>query len=839
MLGIHIYKYLNKCLLLMLVAMLMPTTLVSQESSRVEALMDKMSIREKVAQLFIVSFSADEKDKSTIEAMELIKTEGIGGVIVMDTDLIPAVNMFNKMHSLSKKIPLLMTIDGEWGPAMRFNTITPFPRQMQLGALSSDSLIYRMGVAIGIQTKRLGIDVNFAPSVDINSNPKNPVINTRSFGENIDKVTDYGLAYMLGMKSVGVVGSAKHFPGHGDTEVDSHLALPELPFSRERIDSVELRPFKAMIDAAVDMVMVGHLRVPTLDNSGTPASISKPIITGLLKEELGYKGIVITDALNMKGVADYLKPEEIPLAAYKAGCDIILMPSKAKEAISVMERAVKSGDISLEDLNMRCRKMLELKERLGVLDRGVAVDIANIERDLNRPEYISLINDMANKSVTLIDNSADVIPIKDLKESIGYLSLGGDKNGKEMAGYFMRYSHIDTVVLRGKYKPADLRSGLDKLKSNGHIIIAVHNTDFRPQMDFGINKEDIKIISEFAVENKVSFVYFGNPLAIPYIEGRDNFASFILGYNNTDYNNMAAAQIIFGANEASGKLPLTAGALPEGYGLSSEGALRLNYGLPEDFNISGERIESVADSIVLRDMAAGKFSGAQLLLIHKERVILNRSYGNLNNDTSIELNRISGFLTMLPLIAKLNSIGKLSIVDFVNEYIGVETDSVLESAIIADLLMHRVEMTENISSAPHYSEKNMEYLRAIIETAASKSMEEMAKEFFIEIGMNRSSFINGKARSSANDIAKLATLISKRGSYGGIRHLNHDSADLFSQYSFYYSSDQNGSLVWRDEINDLTIIFLNDGGNSEDDTYSSIGDTLRRSILSVFLESTI
>jgi len=798
---VFVRKYLNKCLLLVSIVIFLPTMLFSQKNSRVESLLDKMSIREKVAQLFIVSFTADEKDISTLEALELVKEERIGGVIVMDTDLIPAVHMFNRLQSLSKRIPLLFTIDGEWGPAMRFNTITPFPRQMQLGALDSDSLIYRMGVAIGTQIKRLGIDVNFAPSVDINSNPKNPVINTRSFGENIDKVTDYGVAYMLGMKSVGVVGSAKHFPGHGDTEVDSHLALPELPFSREHIDSVELRPFNALIGAGVDMVMVGHLRIPTLDNTGAPASISKPVITELLKGELGYKGIVITDALNMKGVASHLKPEEVPFAAYKAGCDIILMPSKAKEAISIIERAVKKGDISVEDLNMRCRKMLELKERLGVLDRVEPIDVTNIEKELNRPEYISLINDMANKSITIIDNSSEVIPIKDLTGNIGYLSVGGDKNGKEMAEYLMRYSHIDTVVLRGKYNPVDIETGLDKLKNSGHIIVVLHNTDFRPQMDFGIKKEEIKIISEFATKNKVSLVYFGNPLAIPYIEGRECFASFILGYNNTDYNNLAVAQTIFGANGASGKLPLTAGSLSEGYGIESEGALRLSYGLPEDFNISGEHIETVADSIISEDMAAGKFSGAQLLLIHKDRVITNRSYGDLTVDSSVELNRISGLLTTLPLLARLNSIGKLAIIDFVKDYIDVEVDSALKNA-------------------------------------AGRESEEMVMEFFSGMGMNRSNFVDGTTYSNANDIAKLITLISKRGSYGGMRYLSVDSADIFSQYSFYYSSERNGSLVWRDDINDLTIIFLNNG-IEESDTHSYVGDALKKSILSVFLKDAI
>ena len=827
---------------LSIISLLISSLSFSQEQSRIDHLLDNMTVREKIAQLFIVSFSSNERDPSTISAFDLVKTEkSLGGVIVMNSDLIPATNILNRMHAFSEKIPLLTTIDGEWGPAMRFGSVIPFPRQMQLGALDSDSLIYRMGVAIGLQTKRVGYDVNFAPSIDININPKNPVINTRSFGENIDKVGQYGYAYMAGMMSVGVVGSAKHFPGHGDTEVDSHLALPELPFSKERIDSVELRPFRRLIEGDVDMVMVAHLRIPSLDDSGRPASISKPIITGLLREELGYNGIIITDALNMKGVADYLKPEEIPLEAYKAGCDIILMPSKAKEAITVMEEAVKRGEILLDDLNMRCRKMLELKEKLGILESRPLVDLANIERDLNSPEYVSLINDIAGKSITLIDNSAGVIPIKDLKEErIGYLSIGGVQNGKEMAGYLMRYAAVDTVVLRRNYKAADISKALDRLRANSHIIVAMHNTDFRPHMEFGIKKDEIEAITSFAAGHTVSFIYFGNPLAIPYIAGRENFASFILGYNNTDYNNLAVAQTIFGANGALGRLPLTAGDLPEGHSIESEGGLRLGYGLPEDFNIAGNIIESVADTHISGGINSGKFSGAQLLLMHRNRVIMNRAYGSMNIDSVTELGRISRMLTLLPSIASLNSEGALSTVDFIREHIDVDPDSPYEDAVIADLLMHRVGREVSVG----YNPRNIDYLKAIVDKRAPGFEQEFSSELFAALGMYRTDYNNGVVRSNTNDIAKLISLMSMRGNYGGVRYLNEDSADIFSQYAFYYSSDSNGNLVWRDDADDLTLIFLNDGVVPEDteqaDFYvGSIGADVLRDILPLFRDKSI
>ncbi|MFA6770639.1 MAG: glycoside hydrolase family 3 N-terminal domain-containing protein, partial [Bacteroidales bacterium] len=400
-------------------------------SAAIDALLLKMSTREKIAQLFIVAFSSDMKDKSTIEALNLIKNEKIGGVIVMNTPLTPGAEMINYLQSNSK-IPLLVTLDGEWGASMRFDSVVAFPRQMQLGALQSDSLIFKLGYAVGEQTKRLGIDVNFAPSIDVNNNPANPVINTRSFGEDKYLVAKYGLAYMRGMQEAGVPGSAKHFPGHGDTDTDSHLSLPLISFSKERIDSLELYPFRKLIEAGVDMVMVGHLQIPSLDSSGRPSSISHPIVTDLLRRELEYNGLIITDALNMKGVATFMVPEFLPLEAYKAGSDLILMPENVKEAINIMEKAVEREEISIHSLNIRAKKMLMLKMKLGILPYRDAVSTNKLYEDLNKEEYNSLITKIAENSITLLENRDNNLPILNLtNQNIGYLSLGGDKNAKE------------------------------------------------------------------------------------------------------------------------------------------------------------------------------------------------------------------------------------------------------------------------------------------------------------------------------------------------------------------------------------------------------------------------
>ena len=331
---------------------------------QVEEVLSQMTTRQKVAQLIMVSCDSYNLPAKRLNRDTLVREEGIGGLIIFHDSLPRSIARLNELQSMSR-IPLLVSVDGEWGPSMRYSEFPFFPRQMQLGALTSDSLVYQMGLAIAEQCKMVNLHINFAPVVDINTNPKNPVIHTRSFGENKERVTKFASAYMRGMQDGGIFASAKHFPGHGDTDVDSHRSLPILPFSRERLDSLELYPFKSLIDEDVAMVMIGHLFIPSLDT--IVSTLSHKVVTKLLKEEMKFDGIVVTDALNMKGVSSTLRPSEVTLAAYKAGVDLLLMPNEVKRSIDMIVAAVESGECSMEDLDNRVRKILRLKAKLGML----------------------------------------------------------------------------------------------------------------------------------------------------------------------------------------------------------------------------------------------------------------------------------------------------------------------------------------------------------------------------------------------------------------------------------------------------------------------------------------
>jgi beta-glucosidase-like glycosyl hydrolase len=801
---------------------------------KIDEIISRLTVREKIAQLFIVSFSSDPRNRSTIEAEALVKNEGVGGLIIMNSGLTAGANMINRLQSLSK-IPLLVTIDGEWGVAMRFDSVIQFPRQMQLGALADESLVYQMGAAIGKQSKRLGIDVNYAPTIDINSNPRNPVINTRSFGENPEIVAKYGKAYMLGMKDAGVLGSAKHFPGHGDTEDDSHHTLPLLNFSKERINSLELYPFRALIEAGVDMVMIGHLQIPSLDSSGKPSSISKPIVSGLLRGELEYDGIIISDALNMKGVSEYMSPELIPLEAYKAGCDFILMPERVTEAITVMEKAVERGEISIHSLNMRVRKMLSVKLKQGILEDYYKISNQNLYEDLNDPSYLSLVSSISDKSVTVVNNRGNLIPIKELKrEKIGYLSVGGDRNGKELAAELQLYAHIDTIVLRGKYSQNDLNRALNQLSDKSIVIIAMHNTDARPQREFGIDNNQIKLLTDFAQNKRVVFAYFGNPLALPQIQNYENFASVIIGYSNTIYNNRSVAGIIFGSVGAEGRLPVTSGTLSPGYSVKTEGNLRISYGIPEDFKLAGNKLRSEIDTMINDDILAGRYNGAQLILMKNNRVIINTSYGSMKTDMQVRINRISGMIAHLPAITLLAERGKLSLEDFAGKYLKRRGDSRLSNVLLSDLLMHRTDISDADSYKFRYSESNKEALRRVVEYVTLHNFEDFVKDEILSlIGMDRTYIKGDFAYSNANDIAKFISFLRSKGVYGGLKLAEKESTDLILNMMHYYSGSLNGSIVWYDDKNDIALIFLNDKEDSKMDESQKMntGDNLRRRVI--------
>ena len=547
---------------------------------QVERTLKKMTTREKIAQLIVSQTDSYLfSDGHALMTDTLVEIEGIGGLLVLQDTLPRYLKRMNELQAKSK-IPMLISIDGEWGPSMRFGEFPFFPQQMQLGALPSDSLIYEMGLAVAEQCKMVNIHINYAPVVDINVNPKNPVIHARSFGEDRDKVTQYARAYMKGMQDGGIIACSKHFPGHGDTEVDSHKALPVLPFSRERLDSLELYPFRDQIQEGVEMVMMGHLHIPVLDSA--VSSISYPIVTGLLREELKFDGLIVTDALTMKGVSENLSSEEIALAAYKAGVDILLKPRDIIASIDRLEKAMESGECEKEDLDERVRKVLRLKARFGMLERGydATVEVEGITERVKKAEHIALIQQMADQSMTIVDNKAGLLPLaKGTK--IAYVAYNakhipmkreyGDIEG--LSGYNPETGMVDSTTLMYQYL---LRQGgevhyfaLDKKSTEKDIekvnkqvrdydvvILACHDPRARSRRDL-IKPEHLDAIGRLVKNNATVMVHFGSPYGLSELPWLEDVGAVLMAYKDSESNQTAAAKVLTGEIDALGVLPVS------------------------------------------------------------------------------------------------------------------------------------------------------------------------------------------------------------------------------------------------------------------------------------------
>lgn len=545
---------------------------------QVDSVFRKLSTREKIAQIMVIDFTSRDSEEQFAIQKRLIKKEKVGGLIPLGDLFFPAMKKMNQLNKWAK-IPMLITLDAEWGAGMRYKEIPSFPRFMQLGALESDSLVYEVGKAIAQECRQLKIQVNYSPVADMNNNPQKHILDSRSFNEDKEKVARFTVAMYRGLRDGGVAGSAKHFPGHGDTDVDSHLALPLLYFDEVKLDSMELYPFKHLVAAGVDMVMVAHLGIPALDPSGTPSSISKPIVTGLLREKMGYDGIICTDALNMYGVSkdSGLEKKEIPLAAYKAGVDILLMPEDVENSIDMIEQALKRGEITMEGLDKRVKKMLALKARLGVFDKGYdpIVDIESLERltDQKNPDKMmtakmNLIKEVSKKTITVLfnDNSANCgLPVSfEGGRKVAYVGFRNPELGREFGVLANRYGQVDTLILGDDATLETLKEARNKLRNHDLVIFGFNHTDQSPVRKYGVVPEEIEFITGWAAEQPMVAVYLGSPYAVGLMPGHNNFSAFVVGYTNTQANNFAAVQAVFGGIPATGVMPVSVASFNEG-----------------------------------------------------------------------------------------------------------------------------------------------------------------------------------------------------------------------------------------------------------------------------------
>lgn len=676
-----------------------PVKQFNKQDHWVDSVMNTLSLEEKIGQLFMVAAYSNKDQQHIDEISYIIKKYKIGGLIFFQGGPVRQANLTNLYQSKSK-VPLLIAIDGEWGLGMRLDSTISYPRQMMLGAVQNDSLIYYMGSDIAEQMKRLGIHINFAPVVDVNNNPNNPVINSRSFGEDRENVSNKGIMYMRGMQDNGLLTTAKHFPGHGDTDSDSHYTLPSVNHDRARLDSVELYPFKKLFDARASGVMVAHLNVPALGTQPeTPTTLTKSVVTDLLKEEMGFEGLIFTDALNMKGATKYFKAGEIEAKALEAGNDVLLFPVSVSKAISKIKKNVRKGIITKERIDESCRKVLNAKYIAGLntFDKEKdVIETKNLTNDLNQLVYETTKRNLIDASLTLIRNEKDLVPIKKLRrKKFASIAFNTDKI-TVFQETLSKYAKIDHYLFNENYPD----SIIDILKNYDVVFASVHNTSLYPSRNYKVDVRDLNVISNISQYTDVVFSLFANPYSLRNYKNIDSLSSFLVAYTDDDEVQFAAAQSIFGGFVINGKLPVGINTnYPAGAGLSTKKKIRLKYGTPEQAGISSEKLKKV-DSLIINAIDRKAMPGCQVIIARKGNVFYNKTFGYhtylkqnpVKENDLYDIASITKIVATVPALMHLYEDSLFSIDKTLDSYLPELDTTNKGDLLIKDILTHQAQL---------------------------------------------------------------------------------------------------------------------------------------------------
>ncbi len=621
-----------------------------------ERTMDSMSINQRIAQLYMIEVRPTYGSAHLAKVEQSISQHQVGGVIFFKGDPLKQVQLTNRYQSISK-IPLMVGIDGEWGLAMRLSNTISYPYQLGLGSIQDDNVIYDMGKEIGRQCKRMGIHVNFAPVIDVNNNPNNPVINYRSFGEDPINVGKKGWAYALGMQDMGVIACAKHFPGHGDTDVDSHKDLPVINHSLERLNAVEFKPFRYLIDRGVQSVMTAHLFIPAIDSRPrTAVSISDRAINGILRTEMGFTGLSFTDALNMQGVAKYHPNGELELKALMAGNDILLAPGDIPKATKAIKAAMVTGMISEKYVWSKVLKILTYKQGLG-LDSSRQIESAHLLQDLNGTSAKHIEYKLVEKQLCLVKDELGQIPInKELKKKVLSIAIGNETKSN-FQSVLQRYTSVKTVQISKNASSAQIQQVVNQAKAYDLVIISLHNLSKYPPT-YGISSQTTRIVNELGKLPSSILVDFGNPYNLKSFTGQK---AVLMAYDDRKVNHEKAAQALFGIIGVDGKLPVSVNAeFKVNSGVITSPKAALNYGRPEEVGMSSKTLEEI-NRIAERAVRIGATPGAQILVAKSGRIVYSKSFGKhtYTNGAQVENDHLYDLASITKVAATTLSLMKL------------------------------------------------------------------------------------------------------------------------------------------------------------------------------------
>lgn len=659
------------------------------EQQWVDSLYNKFSFEERVGQLFMVA-AYSNKDAKHVESIDtLITKHKIGGLIFFQGGPVRQAKLTNRYQAESDA-PLFIGIDAEWGLSMRLDSTYRFPWNMTLGAVQDLDLIETLGEQMGLQSNRMGIHFNFAPVLDINTNPDNPIIGNRSFGESKENVASHALALMKGLQSQGVYATGKHFPGHGDTAADSHHSLPYLPFTRERLENMEFYPYKQLFDEGLASIMVAHLNVPSVDPTPNyPTSLSYNVVTNIVQDELGFRGLIFTDALNMKGASSYMQPGDIDVEAFLAGNDVLLFSADVPTAIEKFKEAYDNGVLSEERLEYSVKKILAYKFR-AELNNYKPIEIDNLYNDLNGFENDDINYKLYEEAVTVLKNDNNILPIENLAtENIAYVKMGND-DGSHFLEMLQKYAAVTEV------SGDNLSQLLDNLSGYSTVIIGFHKAD-GAWKNHNFTEEELLWLDTIAAQKKVILTAFTKPYSLIPIKNFKSIEGLVLAYQNNEIAQTVAAEVIFGALGSKGKVPVSiGGSFVVGEGIETQSLNRLGFTTPQNVGMDPAMLTNI-DLLARRAIVEKMTPGLQVLVARRGKVFYQKSFGyhTYDNDMPVknsdiyDVASLTKILSTLPNVMQLYDKGKLTLDAKLGKMLKEFANTDKKNITLKDMLLHQ------------------------------------------------------------------------------------------------------------------------------------------------------
>ena len=669
----------------------------------VDSVFNSLTFEERLGQLFMVAAYSNKDQRHVDEISNLIKTENLGGLIFFQGGPDRQARLTN-LYQAQSKTPLFIAMDAEWGISMRLDSVPDFPKAMTLGAVQDEELVYNMGKEMARQFKELGMHINFAPVVDVNSNPENPVIGYRAFGGEKEVVAQHAVSYMKGLQENGVIANAKHFPGHGDTEADSHYSLPVIKNPEQRIWDIDLYPYQELFKENLMSVMVAHLNVPSLDDGGNMAtSLSKKVVTDLLQNRMNFQGLIFTDALNMKGVAIANAPGEVDLKALLAGNDVLLYSQDVSKAKLLIKQAVADGRITEKEIDRRVKKILKAKYWAG-LNKYRPINTFKLVERLDTPETDAIIESLYADAFTVATNKDNLLPFKNLDlNSFASLSIGDD--GKEFQKYLSKYTKFDHFSIDKASNETTHYNTLKQLEDYDVVVVGLMGVTNSPRRKFGVASADVQLIKDLSKRQKVVTVLFGNAYASEQLQGLGNV---VFAYENNPVTQELAPQILFGARAAKGILPVTVNPqFAQGVGGYLPPRNRLSYGTPESVGMEGKILDKI-DAVAEKAIRIQATPGANVLVVKDGKVVFERSYGKLeykdsprvNSETVYDLASITKVLATTQAVMFLESRGELDMKNSLEDYLPELKGTNKGKMVLSDVMAHEAGL---IAFIPYYA----------------------------------------------------------------------------------------------------------------------------------------